>query len=174
MYVHTTAALTHWQWPLLSSFCLCCMVCAISNVAAPAGVKPTVAHECHAAETVCVTTSPFSCLMTDMGSACSATILAAIQTAIQKYMAPVPVNVTATLAQQRRLLLQSSPSYTVNIQVRAVASRQDKKSTSVLAGKADQTPELSLSPANCLADNLQPDTFLSKFETILSSLQPLL
>lgn len=65
--------------------------------------------------------------MTDMGSACSATILAAIQTAIQKYMAPVPVNVTATLAQQRRLLLQSSPSYTVNIQVRAVAlkTRQD-------------------------------------------------
>ena len=38
--------------------------------------------------------------------------------------------------------------------------RQDKGIMSVPwpASKANETPELSLSPAKCLADNLQPDT----------------
>ena len=54
---------------------------------------------------------------TDRDLARSTAILAAIRAAIQKYTSPVPVDVTATIAQQRRLLLQSTPSYTVDIQV---------------------------------------------------------
>ena len=44
----------------------------------------------------------------------SAAVLANVSAAITQYLAPTPVNVTATLASQRRRLQQST--YTANVQ----------------------------------------------------------
>ena len=51
---------------------------------------------------------------------CSAAVLANVSSAIQAYLAPTPVNVTATLASQRRRLQQ--PSYSVQVEVSTLDS----------------------------------------------------
>ena len=59
--------------------------------------------------------------LADCASARSSAVLANVSSAITSYLSPVPVRVTATLAGQRRRLLQSS-TYNVDVQVSTTAA----------------------------------------------------